>query len=103
VSSAEKIIAAVASTLDAVEVQGGVTALAQALAVVGEFHPDLVRAGRHLGVRTDVEALDPEEVVAVPRLAVLEVEAPTADAAALGDDHAVSSSLGNLDLGGDGV
>jgi hypothetical protein len=65
-----------------------VAALAGPGAGVVELHADLVGARRHLGVAVDVEALDAEEVVAVAWLAVLQVEAPAADAAALGDDHA---------------
>ena len=80
-----------------------VAALAEPGPGVVELHAHLVGAGGHLAVAVDVEALDAEEVVAVARLAVLQVEAPAADAAALGDDHALRAAVGHLDLRGDGV
>ena len=40
-----------------------------------------------------VEVLDAEQVVTVFELAALRVEAPAADVAALGDDHALGAGL----------
>jgi hypothetical protein len=50
-----------------------------------------------------VEALEAEEVVVVRRSALVEVEAPACVGAALGDDHAPSTLVGDGDLGGHGV
>ena len=50
-----------------------------------------------------VEALQAEQVVAVPRPAVLRVEAPAGEGAALGDDHALGARLGHVHLGRHGV
>ena len=51
----------------------------------------------------DLEPLEAEEVVAVGRAALMEVEAPAGVGAALGDDHALGATLGYLDLRRDGV
>jgi hypothetical protein len=70
----------------AVQEQRDVAALAEPAAVIGELHPHLMLPGRYHPVALDVEALHAEQVVAVPGLPVLGVQAPAADAAALGDD-----------------
>ena len=57
-------------------------------------------ARRQRAVRLDVEVIDAEQVVAVLELAALRVEAPAADVASLGDDHALGARLGHLNLGG---
>jgi hypothetical protein len=62
-----------------------------------------VHAGRDLLLGADVEALDAEQVVAIAQPAVLEVQRPAADAAALGDDHPLRAALGHLDLRRHGV
>ena len=54
-------------------------------------------------VPSSVVALEAEEVVAVLRLAVLDVEAPAADDAALGDDDALGARSWHDHLGGDGM
>ena len=89
--------AAVADLL-AVEEERDVAALPEAAAVVGELHPHLVLAGGDLAVPVDLEPLQAEEVVAVRRLAVLDVEREAAEGAALGDDHALGSALRHLQL-----
>ena len=48
------------------------------------------------------ELLDAEHVVDELGRAVLDVEGPAAESATLGDDHPVGSTVGDLDLGGDG-
>ena len=53
--------------------------------------------------RCDVESLQAEKVVRIDRLAVLHVQAPAAEAAGLGEDHAVGAALRDLHLGGDRV
>ena len=56
------------------------------------------------GVALDLEALQAEQVVAVDRPAVLRVEAPAAEGAALGDDHAAARRRsGTTTCGGDRV
>ena len=50
-----------------------------------------------------VERMSPERVVAVLRFAVLDVEAPAGERAALGDDHALGTAVGHGDVRGDGV
>jgi hypothetical protein len=70
-------------------------------AVIGELHPHLMPPRWELAVGLDVEALDAEQVVAVLGHAVMGVEAPAADAAALGDDHPLGAGLGDYHLGGD--
>ena len=70
-----------------------VAALAESAAVVGELHPHLVLARRDRLVAVDLEPLEAEEVVAVGRPALVEVEAPAAEGAALGDDHARGAAL----------
>src|SRR3954464_12342867 len=71
----------------AVDVERDGAALGEPSAVVGELHPHLVVADRHGRLGLDVEASQPGEVVAVLRLAVLEVQGPAGERAALGDDH----------------
>ena len=91
------------AALGAVDVERDVPALGQAAAVVGELHAHLMRAGRNRRVAVDLEALQPEQVVAVGRLALVQVERPTRERAALGDDDAVGSAVGHDDLGRDRV
>ena len=49
-------------------------------------------------VAADMEVLQPEEVVAVPRLAIDEVHAPAAELAALRDDHTARLRILHVDL-----
>ena len=77
----------------AVVVQRDVAALGQTAAVVGELHPHLVLARGNRLVGGDEVVLDAEEVVAVLQLALVRVQRPAADAAALGDDHAGGAGL----------
>src|SRR6476620_6630772 len=107
VSSAEKIIGWVGSTRPrptSVPSWYRVTVppLAQAAAVVGELHAHLVRAGwdRRGGFGGDRPYA--EDVVDELGSAVLGVDGPSAEAAALCDDHAVGAALGDVELGGDG-
>ena len=100
VSSPEKIIGWVASTRPwptggAVDVEGDRAALGEAAAVVVELHPHLVVARGEVGVGVDLEVLDAEQVVAVGGLAVVDVERPAAEAAALGDDDAACPGRGD--------
>ena len=94
VSSAEKISGWVRSTrpvptLRAVVVEGDVAALGQPAAVVGELDPHLVLpAGQRLA-GLGRELLHAEHVVDELRAAVLDVERPAAEPAALRDDHAL--------------
>ena len=104
VSSAEKTIGTVASTrpladLGAVDVERRRAALAEPAAVVGELDPDLVLAGRDRLGTVDLELPEAEQVVAVRRLAVLAVDAPAAEGAALGDDRPGRTALGDHHLG----
>ena len=77
----------------AVDVERHRAALAEAAAGVGELHAHLVLARGQRAGRLDVEVLHAEQVVAVLELAALRVEAPAADVAALGDDHALGAGL----------
>ncbi len=87
----------------AVVVERDVAALGEAAAVVFELHPDLVLAGRDRLVGFGEVVLDAEEVVAVLELAVLDVERPATDRAALRDDHALGAAFRHVDLGRDRV
>jgi hypothetical protein len=105
VSSPEKASGTVASrrpspVLGAVEVEGDVAALAEFSAVVGELHAHLVGARRDGRVAGDVGVLHAEQVVGVGRPAVLDVQAPAAERAALGDDHAFGAAVWDRHLGG---
>src|SRR4051795_6652576 len=84
----------------AVDVERDGAALAEPSAVVGELHPHLVGADRHGRLGLDVEASQSGEVVAVLRLAVVEVEGPAGERAALGDDHPGPAAVGDVDVGG---
>jgi hypothetical protein len=53
-------------------------------------------------IAVDLEPLKPEEVVAVGRFALVEVEAESAERASLGDDHSLRVGLRNDHLGRDG-
>ena len=86
-----------------VDVERRGPALAQAAAVVGELHPHLTLAGRHDRVALDLELPQAEEVVAVDGPAVLEIQAPAAEGAALGDDHPFGAAVGHDDLRRHGV
>ena len=56
-----------------------------------------------IGLSAAVSVLvDAEDVVDELGLAVFDVERPTAEPAALGDDHAVGGAVGDVDFGGDG-
>ena len=108
VSSAENSIGTVASTRPAptslaVDEERDVAALAEAATVVGELHPHLVLPAGIVPVAIDLEPLQAEEVVAVRRLAVRDVEREAAERAALGDDHAFGAAVGHDDLGRDGM
>ena len=74
-------------------------ALAHAAAVVREFHAHLMLARRKRATRLDVEVVDAEQIVAVLDPSVFHVERPAADVAALRDDDAVRTSLGDLEDG----
>jgi hypothetical protein len=66
-----------------------VTALGQATAVVGELDAHLVLAARDRLVGHGGELVDAEDVVHELGVSVLGVDGPSAEAAALGDQHAV--------------
>src|SRR5205085_10926724 len=89
----------VLADLVAVDVEGGGPALARAAAVVGELPAPLALAGGDDGLCLDVVARETGKVVAVLRLAVVEVEAPAGERAALGDQHPVTAAVGDDDLG----
>src|SRR6478736_1036472 len=78
--------------LRAVEVEGDGAALAEAAAVVGELHAHLMGAGWDRPTALDGEVLDAEQVVGVLGLAVLDVEAPAGERAALSHDHALGAA-----------
>jgi hypothetical protein len=61
-----------------------------------------VRAGRDRRVGLGGEVVDAQHVVDELRLAVIRVQGPAAEPAALGDDQPVDARLGDLDLGSDG-
>src|SRR6185436_15465075 len=79
------------------------SALADAAAVVAELDSDLVRTVRQRLLSFDVIVVQAVEVVAILRATVLHVQAPSADAATDGDDHAFGSLVGHHNLRGDGV
>ena len=85
----------------AVDRERGDAALAAAVAVVGEVHRDGRLAGREPLGAVDGVLLQPDEVIGVGGPAVLHVQAPAAEAAALGENHAVGGAGGNLDVRGD--
>ena len=76
----------------AVDVERGRSAFAAAVAVVGEIELDRRLAGRKPLAGVDRVLLKTHKVVGVGRLAVLHVEAPAAEAAALAEDHAVGAA-----------
>ena len=92
------VLDATLADLVAVDVERDVAALGQSAAVVGELHADLVLAGGDGLLPVDLEALEAEEVVAVGRAPLVEVEAPAGVGAALGDDHSLAAPLRHLDL-----
>src|SRR4051794_4597410 len=77
----------------AVVVQRQLAAFGEPAAVVGELGPHLAWAVRERLRRPGDELLHAENVVDERGLAVLDVERPAAEAAALGDQHTLSSSL----------
>ena len=77
----------------AVDVEIGRAALAEPAAVVAELQADLVVTGRKGVVGAYGESAQAEQVVAVGRPALVDVEAPAAEGAALGDDHTVGSRI----------
>ena len=106
VSSAEKMFGCVFSTRPsatgfAVHQQRRLATLAGAAAVVDEVERDGDRTGRQRLRRGNREALHPEEVVDVRRLAVLHVERPSAEAPALRQDGAIGARRRNHQLRGD--
>ena len=86
----------------AVDGEPGGAALAGAAAVVGEVELECVFAGLERFGSGDAGALEPEEIVIVGGDAVLDVERPSAEAAALGEDRAVGAGFGHFDFRGDG-
>ena len=72
-------------------------------AVVGELHAQLVLAGGHRLGAADAEAGHTEEVVAVARPALMEIQRLAAERSALRDQHAVRAAVGDFELGGDRV
>src|SRR5687768_4564059 len=64
-----------------IQVEDDVAPLAEAAAVVGELHADLVLARRDGPVAVNLESLQPELVVAVGRPAFMHVHAPAAERA----------------------
>ena len=76
---------------------------ADAEAVIFEVELDRVLAGRQ---RVGAFPLDPLQVDQVPqehRLALEQIEAIAGEAPARGQDHALGTALGHVDVGGDGV
>src|SRR5690348_4651739 len=86
-------VEAALTDLCAVEEQGDAGALAESVAVVGEVHADLVPPRGQLGLPADGVSAHAEQVVAVPGGAVLDVQAPSAEGTALGDDDSVREPL----------
>src|SRR5262249_27377040 len=82
-----------------VDVQGDGSTLARAAAVVGELHPYLMPSVGYDAVRDDLEALQPDEVVAVAERAVFRIERPAAEGTALRDDHAAGPARRHDHLG----
>src|SRR5215470_6575 len=74
-----------------VEVQRHHPALPQPATVVAELHPHLMLARPDRLPARHLHTLQAEQVVAVHRPAVLEVQAPAAERAALRDDHPFSA------------
>ena len=81
------------ATSVAVHLQHAGAALAEAGAVVGEVEHDGVLARRERLLAFPAEALEAEQVVDEHRLALEQVQAVAAEAAALGDDHALAAAL----------
>jgi hypothetical protein len=71
-------------------------------AVVGQLEAKLMLPGGNRGLAADRVAGKTDEVVAVVRHAVLEVEAPAGVRAALGDDHPIRTAFRDYEGGGDG-
>jgi hypothetical protein len=59
--------------------------------------------GAHRLGAADAEAGHAEQVVAVARPALMEIQRPAAERSALRDQHAVRAAVGDLELGGDRV
>jgi hypothetical protein len=92
---------ALAHVLSVVE-QRDAPALGQSAAVVCELHAHLVRSRRYGARRLGGMDLDAAHVVRELGRAVLGVQAPAAECAALSDDHAVGAALRYFDFRGDG-
>ncbi len=84
-----------------VDAQRRGSALAASAAVVGEVEPHLGLAGRHGPLGGHRVRLAPDPVVRVGRPAVLEEEAPPAEAARLGQHHPARAALRDLEVGDD--
>src|SRR4029079_16836452 len=87
----------------AVDIERDRAALAESSTVVVKLDAHLMRTGRNLLLALGVEALETEQVVAVLRPAVLDVEAPARKRAALRHDHALGTTLRHCERGGHGV
>jgi hypothetical protein len=87
----------------AVHAQDSGTALAEAGAVVLEVEHQRVLARRQRLLAFPAGPLQVEEVVGEDRFALEQVEAVTAEAAAVRYDHPVAAVIGDFHLRGDGV
>src|SRR5262245_664949 len=77
------------------------SALRHAAAVVLEVHRECDLAGRHRFGGDDAIAFESDVVVQPDEPALLDVKAPSAGEAALGEDHALRTTGGDFRLGGD--
>ena len=91
-----------AARLGAVDRDGARSALAEARAVVLEVELHGVLAGERAACRLDLGPREIEQVIDKDRLALEQVESPSAEATAGGDQHAVAAAVGHLDVGRDG-
>ncbi|CAH0300022.1 hypothetical protein ROS9278_04518 [Roseomonas sp. CECT 9278] len=73
------------------------------LRIQHEVEDDAVAAGRQRRRAFPAHPLQVQQVEREDRLAVLQVQAPAAEAPALREQHAIGAAGGNLDLGGDAV
>ena len=96
------MVDASAGDLVAVDEESGGAAFAEAASVIGEVHADGGFAGGEGAGSGDLVGDEAEEVVAEGWLAVFEVEAPAAEAAALREDDAVGAALRDVQVCGDG-